>query len=112
MWRVPRFGAIFPLGVREDVDERIDERTILFTRSTPLLELDEIHAAVEQSPVVGQFVLDFDCGAPVLAELVEGHVVEPFEVLGVEDTVETSAMLRHGNRLPAGGCDGRIWIDG
>jgi hypothetical protein len=63
--------------------------------SSPLrrleLEPDEIHAAVQQPPVVGQLVLDISRQGAPGTDLVEVETFDALHELGIEHLIDSAA---------------------
>ena len=93
MWTRPtrRCGRRGRTG--EDLGQCLDQAALLLAAAAAQLEREQVHAPVEEAPVVGQLDVDLVAEGAPGPQLVDRHLVQPLEEVVVEDAVDAAPLL-------------------
>ena len=83
----------------EDLGKGFEQCPLLFSSSPTQLEVEQIHTAMQKSPIIRNLRFDVFCSVAATTELVEVETVEPFEILWLEDDIDTAALIFHGDKV-------------
>lgn len=82
-----------PLG--QDLGQGLEDRPLLVAPATTLLEIEEIHAPMEETAVIRDLRLDVLGCVAATTDLVQLEIAEAFEELRLEDHIEASPLFFH-----------------